>query len=108
MAARTEPRNPFYFVMLVVGLIFVATVLAYAMVPVLEDKARDAGTEPPPSWFRSALKNDGWRWVLAEVAALVVLALLSMGLDRYRRWKQENEKPPEQSAASKVETPPPP
>jgi hypothetical protein len=108
MAAPTEPRNPFYFLMLVVGLIFVATVLAYAVVPVLEDKARDAGTEPPPSWFRSALKNDGWKWVLAEVAVLVVLALLSMCLDRYRRWKLESENPPEKSDATKVETPPPP
>ena len=107
MAAPTEPRNPFYFLMLVVGLIFVATVLAYAVVPVLEDKATDAGTEPPPSWFRCALKNDGWKWVLAEVAVLVVLALLSMGLDRYRRWKLESEYPSEQSDATKVETPPP-
>jgi hypothetical protein len=104
MTAPTEPRNPFYFLLLVVGLVFIATVLAYAVVPVLEDKARDAGTEPPPSWFRGALKHDGWKWVLAEVTALVVFGLMSMGLDRYRRWKQESEK----SDATKVETPPPP
>src|SRR5580698_2012951 len=108
MAVPTEPRNPFYFLMLVVSLIFVATVLAYVVVPALEDKAMDAGTKPPPSPFRDSLRHDGWKWVLAEVAALVVLALLSMGLDRYRRWKQESESPPEKSDATEVETPPPP
>jgi hypothetical protein len=71
------------------GVIFVMTVLAYAIVPVLEEKARDAGTIPPPSPFRDALRNDGWRWVLGEVAALIVLGLASMGLDRYRRWQRE-------------------
>jgi hypothetical protein len=108
MAAPSEPRNPFYFLLLSAGLVFVATVLAYAVVPMLEQKAMDAGQMPPPSPFRDALRQDGWKWVLAEVAVLVVLGLLSMGLDRYRRWKQESESPPENSAATKVETPPPP
>jgi hypothetical protein len=106
MAAPSEPRNPFYFLLLGVGLLFIATVLAYAVVPMLEQKAMNAGTMPPPSPFRDSLKDDGWKWVLAEVAALVVLGLLSMGLDRYRRWKQESADP-EKSAATKVETPPP-
>jgi hypothetical protein len=104
MAASSEPRNPFYFLLLIVGLLFVATVMAYTVVPMLEEKALDAGQMPPPSPFRDALRHDGWKWVLAELAALVVLGLLSMGLDRYRRWQQESAK----SDATKVETPPPP
>jgi hypothetical protein len=84
-----EPRNPLYLLLLIVGMIFVFTVLAYAVVPVLEQKARDAGTEPPPSPFRDSLRSDGWKWVLAEVALLVVVGLASMGLDRYRRWQRE-------------------
>ncbi len=90
MAAPAEPRNPFYLLLLIVGMIFIATVLAYAVIPVLEEKAKDAGQMPPASPFRDALRVDGWRWVLAEVAALVVFGLLSMGLDRYRRWKKES------------------
>jgi uncharacterized membrane protein HdeD (DUF308 family) len=90
MAAPTEPRNPFYILLLIVGVIFIMTVCAYAVVPVLEEKALDAGTRPPASPFRDSLRQDGWKWVLAEVALLVVLGLLCMGLDRYRRWKQEN------------------
>jgi hypothetical protein len=108
MAAPTEPRNPFYVLLLISGLVFVATVMAYAVVPMIEEKAKDAGQNPPPSPFRDALRQDGWKWVLAELAALVVLGLLSMGLDRYRRWKQERENSLEKSTATKVENPPSP
>lgn len=93
MTAPEEPRNPFYFLLLVAGLIFIATVLAYAVVPMIEQKAMDAGQYVPPreeSWFRNTLYHDGWKIVLAEVLAIVLLGIASMGLDRYRRWKKEN------------------
>ena len=32
---------------------------------------------------------DGWRWLLWEVAAMIVFGLLSMGLDRLRRLQKE-------------------
>lgn len=84
-----EPRNPLYLLLLIVGILFAVTVLAVAVVPVLEQKAMDAGEIPPPSPFRDALRQNGWQWVLYEVAALVVLGLASMGLDRWRRLKNE-------------------
>jgi hypothetical protein len=87
--APPEPRNPFYFLLLLASLLFVATALAYAVVPVLEEKARAAGQEPPPSTFRDTLRQDGWRWLLAQVAVMIVLAFLSMGLDRLRRLQKE-------------------
>src|SRR5947208_10884989 len=86
-----EPRNPFYLLLLIVGVFFVMTVLAYALVPVLEEKARDAGAVPPPSPFRKSLREDGWKLVLGELGALILLGLASMGLDRYRRWRRERE-----------------
>lgn len=89
MTASDEPRNPFYMLLLVIGLVFVLTVLAVAVVPILEEKAREAGETPPPSPFRDALRQDGWKWLLYEVAALVVVGLLSMGLDRWRRYRRE-------------------
>lgn len=91
MSPPAEPRNPFYLLLLVVGVIFVLTVLAVAVVPVLEQKAREAGQEPPPSPFRDSLREDGWKWLLVEVAALIVAGLASMGLDRWRRYKQEHQ-----------------
>ena len=85
----TEPRNPFYFLLLLASLVFVLTALAYAVVPVLEEKAKEAGEVPPPSPFRDALRADGWKWLLLEVAAMIVFGLASMGLDRWRRFRQE-------------------
>ena|SRR5437867_85444 len=94
MAQSSEPRNPFYLLLLVMSLAFVLTALAYAVVPVLEQKAREAGEEPPPSPFRDSLREDGWQWLLYEVAAMIVAGLLSMGLDRWRRYRQERETSP--------------
>jgi hypothetical protein len=86
-----EPRNPFYILLLAASLAFVLTALAYAVVPVLEEKALTAGQVPPPSPFRDALRESGWKWLLVELAAMIVFGLASMGLDRWRRWREEHK-----------------
>ena len=91
MSSRSEPYNPFYLLLLVAGLLFVVTALAYAIVPVLEQKAAEAGNPAPPSAFRDALRADGWRWLLYEVVAIVVLAFASMALDRLRTLHNEKK-----------------
>ena len=85
----TEPRNPFYLLLLLASLAFAINALAYAVVPTLEEKAKLAGETPPPSPFRDALRSDGWKWLLVEVASMVLFGLLSMGLDRLRRLQKE-------------------
>jgi hypothetical protein len=99
-----EPRNPLYLLLLLVGVVFVVTALAYAILPILEQKAVEAGEPPPPSAFRDALRADGWRWLLYEVTVLIVVALASMVLDRLRSLQKErgrttipSEKPPSPS-----------
>jgi hypothetical protein len=84
-----EPRNPFYFLLLLAGLLFVITALAYAVIPVLEQKATDAGEPPPPSAFRDALRAEGGRWLLAELGVLLVFGIASMALDRLRALQKE-------------------
>jgi len=84
-----EPRNPFYFLLLVTGLLFTITAVAYAVMPILIEKAIDEGNRPPPSPLRDAFLRDGWKWLLVEVAALVLFGLLSMGLDRLRRLQND-------------------
>jgi hypothetical protein len=96
---NTEPRNPLYLLLLLASLLFVVTALAYAVVPVLEQKATDAGQPPPPSEFREALRKDGWRWLLYEVGAVVVLSIASMAVDRLRTLQKQRGQvtiPPEQ------------
>jgi hypothetical protein len=85
----SEPRNPFYILLLLASLLFVVTALGYAIVPVLEQKAVEAGQPPPQSDLRDALRANGGRWLLYEVAVMVVLALASMTLDRLRSLKKE-------------------
>ena len=44
--ANSEPRNPFYPLLLLASLLFVITALAYAVVPTLEEKALELGQKP--------------------------------------------------------------
>ncbi len=80
----TEPRNPLYGLLLVASLAFAITALAYAVLPVWEEQARDAGRPLGPSPFLDALRAHGTEWLLAELAAMIVFGLASMGLDRLR------------------------
>jgi hypothetical protein len=88
-----EPRNPLYLLLLLASLIFVLTAVAYALIPVLEQKAADAGQPALPSAFRDALRQDGWRWLLYEVGLIILLSLASMALDRWRD-KTRHSQPP--------------
>jgi hypothetical protein len=87
----TEPRNPFYLLLLLASLLFVITALAYTIVPTLEERARAAGADVPSSEIRKALKAEGHWWLLYEVAVMIVLGLCSMGLDRLRRLQNERK-----------------
>jgi hypothetical protein len=89
-----EPRNPLYLLLLLAGLVFVLTALGVALVPVLEEKAADAGQPAPPSPFRDALRKDGWRWLLYELVAVVALGLGSMVLDHVRERRKQAAPPP--------------
>jgi hypothetical protein len=86
---QSEPRNPFYLFLLLASLLFVFTCLAYGLVPVLEQKAAEAGQPAPPLPFREALKTDGWKWLFYELGAMAFFATLSMGLDRLRTLQKE-------------------
>lgn len=88
---KPEPRNPFYILLIVVSFAFVLTALAYAVVPVLEQKAREAGNPPAVSPIRESLRSDGWLWLLVQGGAIIALGLLSMGLDRWRRLRRSTE-----------------
>jgi hypothetical protein len=89
MPPSSEPRNPFYLLLLLVSLLFVITALAYAFVPMLEGMAYDAGNDIAHSVVRDSLVNHGWLWLLCELIAMVIFGLLSMGYDRLRTLQKE-------------------
>jgi hypothetical protein len=90
MTAPKEPRNPFYFLLLAASILFVATALGYGVVPLLDEQMQARGQATPHTAFGEALRADGHWWLLYEVAAMALFALLSMGLDRLRSL----QKPP--------------
>jgi hypothetical protein len=63
---QAEPCNPFYLLLLIASLLFVLTCFAYGVVPIVEQKAAEAGRPAPPSRFREALDIDGWKWLLYD------------------------------------------
>src|SRR5205814_1761339 len=90
--SEREPRNPFYFLLLLASLIFVANALAVGVVPVLEQKAAEAGQAPLPSPLRDVLRGwDALTWLFYELAAMMLFAFLSMALDRRRSLRKECE-----------------
>src|SRR5262245_53212800 len=99
----SEPRNPFYFLLLIAGVAFTITALAVAVVPVLEKRWLDEGELPPPSPWRDALLEHGLTWLVVEAVALVVFGLASMGLDRWRRARKERA----EAATPAAREPPP-
>ena len=78
----SEPRNWFFTLLVPAGVVFVVTALAYAVIPTLEDRAAQAGSAPPPSAIRDALREDGWLWLLIEAGVVVVLSLTAMIWDQ--------------------------
>jgi hypothetical protein len=87
--SQSEPRNPFYFLLLIAGLFFVVTALAVAVVPLVMDKAERAGGDVPKEGFHQLVKSQGMWWLLYQLAAIVILSILSMGLDRLRSLQKE-------------------
>jgi hypothetical protein len=78
-----EPRNWFFTLLVPAGVVFVITAIALAVIPVLEDRAVRAGSTPPPSIIRDALREDGWWWILIEVGVVIALSIMAMIWDRF-------------------------
>jgi hypothetical protein len=102
--ATKEPRNPFYFLLLAVSALFVATALAYGIFPVLDENAFSVGQKTPPSAFRRAIRTQGPLWLIYELSAMTVAVILSLGLDWLRSSKDQASAPD----VSSTEEPPPP
>jgi hypothetical protein len=100
--ASSEPRNPFYFLLLAVSVLFIATALAYGIFPLMEDNAALVGPRQPISPFRAALRTNGATWLLYEVAGMAILVVMSLGLD----WRRSSRSGPTNAPPS--QQPPPP
>ncbi|MFL5329115.1 MAG: hypothetical protein ACJ8C4_09370 [Gemmataceae bacterium] len=76
-----QRRNWFFTLLIPAGIAFTVTAVALAIIPVIEDRAAQAGHAAPPSGFREALRRDGWLWLLIETGVVIVLAIAAMVWD---------------------------
>ncbi len=75
----TKPRRNWFFTLLIpASAAFAITAVALAVIPVIEDRAIQAGVAPPASDLREALRRDGWMWLLVETAVVIVLSMCAM------------------------------
>ena len=65
---QLDARNRCYALLLAISTAFAVTAFAYALVP----------WDQQPLWLRM----HGWKLLLVEVAAIIVVGLVSMGIDR--------------------------
>ena len=94
--ASSNQRNPFYFLLLAASMLFIATALAYGILPQMEDNAASVGPRPAQAPFRAALRTHGPRWLFFELAAMALFVVLSLGLDW---WRSPRNAPPQEEAA---------
>jgi hypothetical protein len=79
-----KPRNPFYILLVPIGVAFVVTAFAYGVMAfqsVSTLRGGDASRNAHPLW--SWLRRHGDETMLAELAALGVLTAAAIGTDRW-------------------------
>ena len=92
MSSKKQEVNPFYVLVVLVGIAFVVTTLAYVVVLVrLQPVGGQAPTsvESPVPQF---IEQRGESLLLQEAGALVVVSILAMGLDRWRSRRSSRAK----------------
>src|SRR5262245_4462395 len=87
--SNSEPRNPFYILLLVSSLLFVVTALAVGLLPKMDQWLVESGGVSEQSPFKSMVLANGWLWLLYEAGAIVLFGILSMVLDRIRSLRKE-------------------
>jgi hypothetical protein len=83
MAAR-KPRNPFYVLLVPVGVAFVVTAFAYGVMAfqsVNTLRGEDVARNAHPLW--TWLRRNGDETMLGELAVLGVLTAAAIGTDRW-------------------------
>ena len=93
--ATTKPNNPFYIVLLIVGLVFVITACSY-FVMTLQSREASYGrrSEPDNAGFVEFIDRNGFAALMIELGILAAATFGAMATDDY--WtrlakEQENE-----------------
>ena len=81
---RMRNRNPFYVLLIVVGIVFAITACAYAIMAIGEVRASARIEDPqPPHPLLQWVRENGDMALLVELGALALLTCAAIGTDRF-------------------------
>ena len=102
MAATKQPANPFYVILVVVGILFLVTASAYGVMtvkqlhgPFDQDEQVDQGEQAAGERFLRFLDQHGVALLLGEIAVLGLVTVAAIGTDEYwsrRAVRQTNQR----------------
>jgi hypothetical protein len=93
MAKAREPVNPFYVLLVLLGIVFLVTACAYGVMAyraLSPEVARQAKSHP----LTEFLDDHGVELLGGELALLAAASFAAMGLDRWRDLRRPKESPP--------------
>ncbi|MGD9721010.1 MAG: hypothetical protein AB7O59_03030 [Pirellulales bacterium] len=105
MAKTREPVNPFYVVLVIIGVVFLVTACAYGVMAyraISPLAARDVERHP----LTSLLDTHGVKILSGELALLAVASFAAMGLDRLRDSRRVADPAPSKVAENGHGPPP--
>ena len=106
MSRANKDWNPFYFLLVLVGILFVMTALGYVTSMIrMQSRLSDRSRTGPQSPAMRFLAQYGESVLLGEAAALGGLAILAMSLDRWRS-RQPTKSETHQPADRRPDLPP--
>ena len=91
MAKNKEPTNPFYIVLVVVGIVFFVTASTYFVMTMRADRfGRDARTAQPANALMRFMDEHGGKLLTGELLLLGICTIAAIASDGY--WARHYER----------------
>ena len=84
MAKRKEPLNPFYVILVIIGVAFVVTACAFTLLLLQQNRTTAAGEFFTSNPLMRLVRDRGMTIMAMEVALLGIASLGAMWLDSHR------------------------
>jgi hypothetical protein len=105
VAKYREPVNPFYFLLVVLGVVFLVTATAYYVMAVRAMRPAAGGGPPATHPLTDLLDRRGMEILVWELVSLAAATFAAMWLDRFRALRRPPEPPGDSPSPSGQEPP---
>jgi hypothetical protein len=90
MATKRKAKNPFYVLLVLAGVVFLVTALAYGVMTVRLSRPSGGSADSNPALMQF-MREKGGRLLAIELAVLGVLTVAAIGSDNYWERRAENK-----------------